>query len=120
MPGFFGGVLDGTSTSAWGRNFLTSHSTVGGWTKVVSPSLVNEFRLSWARGVSDGQQDPFGTVGLQFPGVPNNAAVDGGVIGVDITGHIRLGSPNFMPKYPAHGFGAVPEHHDVAERAATP
>ena len=99
VPGFFGGVLDGTSTSAWGRNFLTSHSTVGGWTKVVSPTLVNELRLSWARGVSDGQQDPFGTVGLQFPGVPSNAAVDGGVIGVDITGHIRLGSPNFMPKY---------------------
>jgi outer membrane receptor protein involved in Fe transport len=99
VPGFFGGQLDGTSTSAWGRNFLKSHSTVGGWTKLISPSLVNEFRLSWARGVSDGQQDPFGDVGLQFPGVPNNPAVAGGVIGVDITGHIRLGSPNFMPKY---------------------
>jgi outer membrane receptor protein involved in Fe transport len=99
VPGFFGGVLDGTSTSAWGRNFLKSHSTVGGWTKVVSPKLVNEFRLSWARGISDGQQDPYGNVGLQFPGVPNNPTVAGGVIGVDITGHIRLGSPNFMPKY---------------------
>jgi outer membrane receptor protein involved in Fe transport len=99
VPGFFGGVLDGTSTSAWGRNFLKSHSTVAGWTSVVSSSLVNEFRLSWARGVSDGQQDPFGNVGLQFPGVPNNPAVAGGVIGVDITGHLRLGSPNFMPKY---------------------
>jgi hypothetical protein len=99
VPGFFGGVLDGTSTSAWGRNFLKSHSTVGGWTKVVSPTLVNELRLSWARGVSDGQQDPFGNVGLQFPGVSPNPTVDGGVIGVDITGHIRLGSPNFMPKY---------------------
>jgi outer membrane receptor protein involved in Fe transport len=99
VPGFFGGVLDGTSTSAWGRNVLASHSTVGGWTKVVSPTLVNELRLSWARGVSDGQQDPFGDVGLQFPGVPDNPTVAGGVIGVDITGHLRLGSPNFMPKY---------------------
>ena len=99
VPGFFGGVVDGTSTSAWGRNFLTSHSTVGGWTKVVGPTLVNEFRVSWARGISDGQQDPFGEVGLDFPGVPNNPAVAGGVIGVDITGHLRLGSPNFMPKY---------------------
>ena len=99
VPGFFGGTLDGTSTSAWGRNFLKSHSTVGGWTKVLGPALINEARISWARGISDGQQDPFGTVGLQFPGVPDNPAVAGGVIGVDISGHIRLGSPNFMPKY---------------------
>jgi outer membrane receptor protein involved in Fe transport len=99
VPGFLGGVIDGTSTSAWGRNFLKSHSTVGGWTRVIGPTLVNEFRLSWARGISDGQQDPFGNVGLEFPGVPNNPAVAGGIIGVDITGHIRLGSPNFMPKY---------------------
>jgi outer membrane receptor protein involved in Fe transport len=99
VPGFFGGVLDGTSTSAWGRNFLKSHSTVAGWTSVVSSSLVNEFRVSWARGISDGQQDPYGEVGLQFPGVPNNPTVAGGVIGVDITGHLRLGSPNFMPKF---------------------
>jgi hypothetical protein len=99
VPGFFGGVLDGTSTSAWGRNFLKSHSTVGGWTRVLGPALINEARVSWARGISDGQQDPFGAVGLEFPGVPANPAVAGGVIGVDISGHIRLGSPNFMPKY---------------------
>ena len=99
VPGFFGGVVDGTSTSAWGRNFLKSHSTVLGWTKVLSSTLVNEARVSWARGISDGQQDPFGNVGLEFPGVPNNPTVAGGIIGVDIAGHIRLGSPNFMPKY---------------------
>jgi outer membrane receptor protein involved in Fe transport len=99
VPGFFGGVLDGTSTSAWGRNFLKSHSTVGGWTKVLGPTLINEARVSWARGVSDGQQDPFGQVGLEFPGVPANPVVAGGIIGVDLSGHIRLGSPNFMPKY---------------------
>lgn len=99
VPGFFGGVVDGTATSAWGRNFLKSHSTVGGWTKVLGPTLVNEFRLSRTRGVSDGQQDPFGNVGLEFPGVPTDPTVAGGIIGVDIAGHIRLGSPNFMPKY---------------------
>jgi outer membrane receptor protein involved in Fe transport len=99
VPGFFGGVIDGTSTSAWGRNFLTSHSLVGGWTKVLGATMVNEFRLSWARGLSDGQQDPFGQVGLEFPGVPNNPVVAGGVVGVDIAGHLRIGSPNFMPKY---------------------
>jgi outer membrane receptor protein involved in Fe transport len=100
VPGFFGGVLDGTSTSAWGRNFLKSHSTVVGWTRVLGPTLVNEARVSWARGISDGQQDPFGQVGLEFPGVPTNPAVAGGVIGIDMgSAHLRLGSPNFMPKY---------------------
>jgi outer membrane receptor protein involved in Fe transport len=99
VPGFFGGVLDGTSTSAWGRNFLKSHSTVGGWTKILSPTLINEARVSWARGISDGQQDPFGNVGLEFPGVPNNPIVAGGIIGVNISGILRLGSPDFMPKY---------------------
>jgi outer membrane receptor protein involved in Fe transport len=99
VPGFFGGVVDGTSTSAWGRNFLTSHSTVAGWTKVLGASLVNEARISWARGVSDGQQDPFGQAGPVVPGVPNDPRVSGGVVGVDITGHLRLGSPNFMPKF---------------------
>ena len=34
VPGNFGGPLDGTSTSAWGRNYLTSHAFVGGLTKV--------------------------------------------------------------------------------------
>jgi outer membrane receptor protein involved in Fe transport len=99
VPGFFGGVLDGTSTSAWGRNFLESHSTVGGWTKVLGAALVNEARVSWARGVSDGQQDPFGQPGVAFPGVPDNPVVAGGIIGVNISGNLRLGSPNFMPKY---------------------
>lgn len=99
VPGFFGGVVDGTATSAWGRNFLTSHSTVAGWTKVIGSSLVNEARVSWARGISDGQQDPFGQAGPVVPGVPNDPAVAGGVIGVDIAGHLRIGSPNFMPKY---------------------
>ena len=99
VPGFFGGVVDGTATSAWGRNFLKSHSTVAGWTKVIGSSLVNEARVSWARGISDGQQDPFGQVGPSVPGVPNDPAVAGGVIGIDIAGHLRIGSPNFMPKY---------------------
>ena len=99
VPGFFGGVVDGTSTSAWGRNFLKSHSTMFGWTKVLGPTLVNEARVSWARGISDGLQDPFGVAGPKVPGVPDNPVVAGGIIGVDISGNLRLGSPNFMPKY---------------------
>jgi outer membrane receptor protein involved in Fe transport len=102
VPGWFGGVLDGTSTSAWGRQNMTSHGTVVGWTKVLGSALVNEARFSWARANSDGTQDPFGQDGnaqIGFGGVPNDPRVVGGIVGIDISGHIRLGSPNFMPKF---------------------
>ncbi|MFN2444564.1 MAG: TonB-dependent receptor domain-containing protein [Vicinamibacterales bacterium] len=102
VPGFFGGVIDGTSTSAWGRNYLKSNAAVVGWTKVVGNSLVNEARFSWASGTNDGTQDPFGQDGnaeIGFRGVPNDSRVVGGIVGIDISGHLRIGSPNFMPKF---------------------
>jgi outer membrane receptor protein involved in Fe transport len=102
VPGWFGGLIDGTSTSAWGRNFLKSHGAVAGWTKVLGSSLVNEARFSFARGTNDGTQDPFGQSGMGqigFRGVPDDPRVAGGIVGVDIDGHIRIGSPNFMPKF---------------------
>ena len=102
VPGWFGGVLDGTSTSAWGRNYLKSHGAVMGWTKVLGSNLVNEARFSYAKGINDGTQDPFGQSGMEqigFRGVPNDPRVAGGIVGVDIDGHIRIGSPNFMPKF---------------------
>jgi outer membrane receptor protein involved in Fe transport len=102
VPGFLGGILDGTSTSAWGKNYLKSNGVVGGWTKVIGPNVVNEARFSWASGVNDGTQDPFGENGneqIGLKGVPNDPRVIGGIVGIDIAGHIRLGSPNFMPKF---------------------
>lgn len=102
VPGFLGGILDGTSTSAWGRNYLSSHAFVAGWTKVVGASFVNEARFSYGRGTNDGTQDPFGEDGnaqIGFKGVPADDRVVGGIVGMDVSGHIRLGSPNFMPKF---------------------
>jgi outer membrane receptor protein involved in Fe transport len=102
VPGWFGGVLDGTSTSAWGRNYLKSHAVVAGWTKILGSSLVNESRFSYARGTNDGTQDPFGESGMEligFKGVPDDPQTAGGIVGIDIDGHLRLGSPNFMPKF---------------------
>jgi outer membrane receptor protein involved in Fe transport len=102
VPGWFGGIIDGTSTSAWGRNYLDSDALVLGWTKVIGSTLVNEARFSYARGTNDGTQDPFGEDGnaqIGFTGVPNDPRVIGGIVGIDISGHIRLGSPNFMPKF---------------------
>ena len=102
VPGNFGGPLDGTSTSAWGRNYLKSHAFVGGFTKVVGSAIFNETRISWARGVSDGTQDPFGDSimdDIGFKGVPDDPLTAGGLVGMDITGYSRVGSPNFMPKF---------------------
>ncbi len=102
VPGFFGGLLDGTSTSAWGRNYLDSNALVAGWTKVFGGSLINEARFSYARGTNDGTQDPFGEDGnaqIGFRGGTTDPAVAGGIVGMDVSGHLRLGSPNFMPKF---------------------
>ncbi len=101
VPGWFGGLLDGSSTSAWGRNDLNSQSAVVGWTKVLGPAVVNEFRYAWSQGRSDGYQDPKGEDGMSqigFTGIPEENRT-GGIIGVDVQGLIRMGSPNFMPKY---------------------
>ena len=59
IPGYFGGLADGSSTSAWGRQFLKNHSFVLGWTHIVSPSIVNDFRFGWIRNFSFAEQDPF-------------------------------------------------------------
>jgi outer membrane receptor protein involved in Fe transport len=102
VPGNFGGTLDGTSTSAWGRNYLKSHAFVGGLTKVFGSAIFNETRVSWARGISDGTQDPFGDSimnDIGFQGVPDDPLTAGGLVGMDITGYSRIGSPNFMPKF---------------------
>ena len=53
------------------------------------------------QGRSDGYQDPKGEDGMSqigFTGVPDENRT-GGIIGVNIQGFIRMGSPNFMPKY---------------------
>ena len=102
VPGNFGGPLDGTSTSAWGRNYLKAHAFVAGLTKVFGSAIFNETRVSWARGISDGTQDPFGDSIMNqigFSGVPDDPLTAGGMVGIDITGYSRLGSPNFMPKF---------------------
>ena len=78
-----------------------SQSAVVGWTKILGPAVVNEFRYAWSQGRSDGYQDPKGEDGMSqigFTGIPEENRT-GGIIGVDVQGLIRMGSPNFMPKY---------------------
>ncbi len=100
IPGFYGGIADGTSTSAWGRQILKGQTAVIGWTHVFSPGLVNEFRFGFLRDFSFAEQDPFGLnqVDEFVPGVPENPAVAGGISQISLTNLTFIGSPDFLPK----------------------
>jgi hypothetical protein len=106
LPGWFGGLVDGTSSSALGDQSMKSHGFVGGWTRILSPSLVNEFRFSFIKADSDLVQVPFGQdppPAAIVPGVPQDPLFSGGVTGMNIIGYFgggaKIGSPNFSPKF---------------------
>lgn len=101
IPGYFGGLEDGTSTSAWGNQILKGSSIVLGWTRILSPRMVNDFRFGWVRDYSFAEQQPFTlsqTAGDFVPGIPNNPALGGGVPQTTFNNHTFLGSPDFLPK----------------------
>jgi len=101
IPGYFGGLADGTGTSAWGNQFLKGYSFVLGWTHIFTPTILNDFRFGWVRDTSFGQQQPFDlpqTAGQFVPGIPSNPAIGGGVSLTAFNNHTYLGSPDFLPK----------------------
>jgi hypothetical protein len=106
LPGWFGGIIDGTSSSALADQGMKSHGLVAGWTRILSPSIVNEFRFSFIKADSDLVQLPFGQdppAAAKVPGVPENPLFSGGVTGMTIVGFFgggaRIGSPDFSPKF---------------------
>jgi hypothetical protein len=102
IPGNFGGIADGTSSSALGRQNLAAHGVSLGWTRVLAPTLLNEFRAGFLRDNSFAAQDPFGKnkASDYVPGVPVNPAVDGGVSRTTFTSFDSfVGSPDFLPKF---------------------
>jgi len=101
IPGYLGGIADGTSTSAWGNQKLKGASVVLGWTHIISPRMVNDFRFGWVRNYSFAEQQPFTLsqhAGDFLPGVPDNPAVGGGAPLTTFSSHGFLGSPDFLPK----------------------
>jgi hypothetical protein len=100
LPGNFGGIADGTSTSALGRQQLTGNSLALGWTHIFTAHLLNDFHFGFIRNFSYAQQDPFGlNAANQFvPGIPNNPAIAGGVPLTQFANFGFLGSPDFLPK----------------------
>jgi hypothetical protein len=149
IPGAFGGVVDGTGTSAFGNQTIKTNAFVGGWTRIISSSMVNEFRLSWSQATSDAVQQPFGLAppaAATIPGSVTNPLVAGGLAGITIDGYFggsglgRIGSPDFLPKFQhtnqfefidsiswihdAHAFKAgadlmLPMHNDFMDVPAT-
>jgi outer membrane receptor protein involved in Fe transport len=114
VPGAFGGIIDGTGTSAFGRQNLKAHEAALGWDWVITPRMLNEFRLGWGRNDSFAEQDPFGKNTLAsfgILGVQDSPIYSGGLPGMSINGGGgvpqpaaggglgRLGSPDFLPKF---------------------
>jgi hypothetical protein len=108
IPGAFGGVVDGTGTSAFGNQTIQTHGLVGGWTRILSSAMVNELRLSFAQARSDAVQQPFGVqppAAATIPGSVTDPLVAGGLAGITIDGYFggsglgRIGSPDFLPKF---------------------
>jgi len=99
IPGNFGGIADGTSTSAWGRQEMTTRTFAAGWNHAVGSKTLNELRFGYNKADSTAVQDPFGQTGIPL-GVPSDPRVAGGLPGINFaSGGYRLGSPDFLPKY---------------------
>jgi hypothetical protein len=108
IPGAFGGVVDGTGTSAFGNQTIKTNALVAGWTRVISSRTLNEFRFSWSQATSDAVQQPFGVQppgAASIPGLVTNPIVAGGLPGISVDGYFggsglgRIGSPDFLPKF---------------------
>ncbi|HEX6739448.1 MAG TPA: TonB-dependent receptor, partial [Vicinamibacteria bacterium] len=108
IPGAFGGIVDGTGTSAFGDQTIDSNGVVAGWTRIFGPTVVNELRLSWSQARSNAVQEPFGELppaAAQVGGVPDDPIIAGGLTGITIDNYFggpglgRIGSPDFLPKF---------------------
>jgi outer membrane receptor protein involved in Fe transport len=100
IPGNFGGIADGTSTSAWGRQNMQARTFAAGWNHTIGSNALNELRFGYNKADSTANHDPFGQTGINLGGVPVDARVAGGLPGVNFSaGGYRLGSPDFLPKY---------------------
>lgn len=114
VPGTFGGILDGTSTSAAGLLTMNQAGASIGWNHIFGPRLVNELRIGWGRDWSHGVQEPFGLNKESdfIAGVADNPAFQGGIPRMAISarggtqsnttntlsGVDNWGSPDFLPK----------------------
>ncbi|MEP6900109.1 MAG: TonB-dependent receptor [Actinomycetota bacterium] len=100
VPGFFGGVADGTDTSAWGLTSVKTHALVTGWNYTISANVFNQFRFGYNYANATSTQEPFGEGNSStfIRGLPDVG--QGGIPAIVISGFSpRLGSADFLPKF---------------------
>jgi len=100
VPGTFGGLADGSSTSAWGDSTLKSYNGAIGWTHIFGPAVVNDLRLGFSRNTAIDFQLSYGLAPPSdyVPGIPNNPSTGGGLPAITFANFTFLGSPDFLPK----------------------
>jgi Carboxypeptidase regulatory-like domain/TonB-dependent Receptor Plug Domain len=102
VPGDFGGLADGTTSSAWGRLSLTSSSFVLGWMHIFSSTVLNDFRFGFIRDHVRSVQDPFSLPQIAsdyIPGIPSTTTAGGGLPLIQFSSSYALiGSPVYLPK----------------------
>src|SRR5207249_2605502 len=62
IPGNFGGIADGTRTSAWGRQEMTTRTFAAGWNHPIGSAAPNELRFGYNKANSTAVQDGLGHV----------------------------------------------------------
>ncbi len=100
VPGFFGGVADGTDTSAWGLTTVKTNAFLTGWNYSISSNIFNQFRfgLNFADATSTQEPANEGNSSSFIKGSPD--VNQGGIPAIVIAGFSpRLGSPDFLPKF---------------------
>ncbi len=100
VPGFFGGLADGTDTSAWGLTTVKTHALVTGWNHTISSNIFNQFRFGYNYANATSAQEPFneGNSSTYVRGLPDVG--QGGIPAIVISGFSpRLGSADFLPKF---------------------
>lgn len=100
VPGNFGGLADGTSTSAWGDSTLKSYNGAIGWTHIFSAALVDDLRLGFSRNTAVDYQLSYNLAPTNqyVPGVPYSPATGGGLPAITFANFTFLGSPDYLPK----------------------
>src|SRR5262249_16343660 len=81
FAGRFGGILDGSGSSANGRLFMKGQGAAIGWNRLIGAKVVNEFRLGWGRNDSVAVQGSFGLDTAEqfgFKGVTASPVIGGG------------------------------------------